>query len=97
MSQIPAALGKEELWKILVETAHAIPMYKNHKRYVEDVMMKERPEISPQELGIQINVTLGEALVLLDEVRGGKSAKSVPGDVTGSSKASDRSLLDFNG
>jgi len=97
MSQVPAALEKEELWKILVETAHAIPMYKNHKRYVEDVMIKERPEISPQELAIQINVTLGEALVLLDEVRGGKPAKSVLGGVPGSSKASDRSLLDFSG
>jgi hypothetical protein len=85
LSQVPGGLEKEELWKLLVDTAHALPMYKNHKRYVEDVMAKEKPEISPQELSVQLNIPLGEALVLLGEVRAGKSQKS-----------SDRSLSDFS-
>ncbi len=97
MSQNPAGLPKEELWKILVETAHALPMYKNHKRYVEDVMLKEKPEISPQELAIQLNIPAGEALVMLEEIRGSKPAKSPAGVITSSSKKPDHSLLDFSG
>lgn len=31
------SLPKEELWKVLVETVHALPMYKNHKRYVHRI------------------------------------------------------------
>jgi hypothetical protein len=85
LSQVPGGLEKEELWKLLVDTAHALPMYKNHKRYVEDVMAKEKPEISPQELAVQLNIPLGEALVLLGEVRAGKAQKS-----------SDRSLSEFS-
>lgn len=97
MSNVPTAFEKEELWKILVETAHALPMYKNHKRYVKDVMIKEKPEISPQELAIQINVTLGEALVLLEEVRGGNLSKRDTSATTESPKVSNSSLLDFGG
>jgi hypothetical protein len=97
MAQVPAGLQKEELWKTLVDTAHALPMYKNHKRYVEDVMLKEKPEISTQELAVQLNIPLGEALVLLEEVRGGKAPKSLAGAVASTSKGPDRTLSDFSG
>lgn len=95
LSQAPVGLKKEELWKVLVDTAQALPMYKNHKRYVEDVMLKEKPEIPPQELAVQLNIPLGEAMVLLEEVRGGKSVKGVAGVDANASKSSDRSLFDF--
>ncbi len=97
MSKAPVGLEKEQIWKILVDTAHTLPMYKSHKRYLEDVMIKEKPEISPQELAVQLNVPLGEALVLLEEVRGGKVAKSASGASTNISNVSDRTLMDFNG
>jgi hypothetical protein len=86
---------RDELWKILVDTVHVLPMYKNHKRYVVDSMIKEKPDISPQELAVQLNITLGEALVLLDEIRGPTEQRI---KVTGSSspKPPGRTLLDFN-
>jgi len=87
---------KEELWKVLVETVHALPMYKNHKRYVEGSMIKEKPEISPQELAVQINIPLGEALVMLDEIRGPKSEQGTGIQRGSSTKPSSRTLFDFN-
>jgi hypothetical protein len=88
-------LPKEELWKVLVETVHALPMYKNHKRYVEGSMIKEKPEISPQELAVQINIPLGEALVMLDEIRGPTSEQGTVLQRS-STKPSSRTLLDFD-
>ncbi len=94
MAQIFHGFEKEELWKLLVETAHALPMYKNHKRYVGDVLLNETPEISPQVLSVQLNIPLGEAMVLLEEIRDEKPAKGLAATAS-TSKGADRSLLDF--
>jgi hypothetical protein len=93
VSIIPNALGKEELWNALVQTAHALLMYKNHKRYVEEILLKERPDISPQELAVRLSIPLGEALVLLSELR--SEAGRPKGVKETSSKTDDRSLLDY--
>jgi hypothetical protein len=79
---------------MLVDTTHALPMYKNHKRYVQDIMMKETPKISPQELAVQLNLTLGEAFVLLYEIRG-NDIVDTPRTTVESTKTTNRSLLDF--
>jgi len=79
---------------MLVDTTHALPMYKNHKRYVQDIMMKETPKISPQELAVQLNLTLGEAFVILYEIRG-NDVVDPPRTTVGSTKTTNRSLLDF--
>ncbi len=97
MSQGRPALQKDELWQLLVETVHALPMYKHHKRYVQDVMLKDRPDISAKELAVQINIPLGEAIVLLDEVRGTNSPQAATDTASTGSKAADRTLMDFNG
>jgi hypothetical protein len=94
MSQAPSGLQKDELWKLLTETVHALPMYKHHKHFVEDVMLKEKPNISPQELSVQLNITPGEAVVLLDELRGERSGAATSGD---SSQRPGRTLLDYGG
>jgi len=86
-------LEREEIWRALVDTAHALLMYKNHKRYVEDVMLKEKPDISPNELAIQLNIPLGESLVILAETRSETgTGKGQAGEVK---KGDDRSLFDF--
>ena len=69
-------------------------MYKNHKRYVQDIMMKETPKISPQELAVQLNLTLGEAFVILYEIRG-NDVVDTPRTTVESTKTTNRSLLDF--
>jgi hypothetical protein len=72
-------------------------MYKNHKRYLQDVMLKERSDISAKELSVQLNIPLGEAIVLLDEIRGSQPKEAAPDNLSGRSKPADRSLLDFGG
>lgn len=97
MSQGRIALQKDELWKLLVDTVHALPMYTNHKRYVQEVMLKETPDISAKELAVQINIPLGEAIVLLHEVRGTSLPQATPDSASNSEKSVNRTLLDFNG
>jgi len=70
MSSVPSGLDREELWRALVETAHALLMYKNHKRYVEEILLKEMPDIAPNQLAIRLGIPAGEAIVLLSEIRG---------------------------
>jgi hypothetical protein len=92
----PLTLQKEELWNLLVDSVHTLPMYKNHKRFVENVMLKERPEISQKELAIQLNLTVGEATVILYELRGSPKREQAPtSPASPSQKTTDHSLLDF--
>ena len=89
-------LGRDELWNLLVETVHALPMYKSHKRYVEEIMLKETPQISPQELSVQLNIPQGEAIVLLNEIRVEPTSNSPLTSEKSSKPVADRSLLEFN-
>jgi len=89
-------LGRDDLWNLLVETVHSLPMYKSHKRYVEEIMIKETPQISPRELSVQLNIPHGEAIVLLDEIRVEQPKIDATTSEKSSKIAADRSLLDFN-
>lgn len=60
---------EDKLWPILVETVHAMVMYRHHKAYTRDVILVERPDITPQELAVRLRIPLGEALVILYELR----------------------------
>ncbi len=61
------------LWPILVETVHAIIMYPHHKAYTRDVVLHEKPDVTPRDLAAELNVPLGEALVILYELQMQKS------------------------
>jgi hypothetical protein len=67
---------KEKLWPILIETAHALVMYSNHKTYVRETILQEKPDITPTELSVRLNTTLGEALVILHELAEEKNLES---------------------
>lgn len=60
---------KDKLWLTLVETVHANVMYPTHKAYTRDVILREKPDISPSDLAERLNMPLGEALVILYELR----------------------------
>lgn len=60
---------KEKLWPILVETVHALVMYPPHKAYTREVILHEKPDIKPSELAAKLGVPLGEALVILYELK----------------------------
>lgn len=59
---------KETLWPILVETVHSLVMFPNHKAYTRDVIIVERPDITPADLAARLKISLGEAMVLLFEL-----------------------------
>lgn len=59
---------KEKLWPILVETVHASVMYPTHKAYTRDKILQEKPDITASELANRLNMSLGEALVILHEL-----------------------------
>ena len=59
---------KEKLWRILVETVHATVMYPTHKAYTRDTILLEKPDITPAVLAARLNMPLGEAMVILDEL-----------------------------
>jgi hypothetical protein len=59
---------KEKLWSVLVETVHALVMYQNHKAYTREVILQEKPEITPAELASRLHMPLGEALVIVHEL-----------------------------
>jgi hypothetical protein len=40
---------KEQLWQIIVDTAHASVMYPTHKSYTRDVLLKEKAALSAEE------------------------------------------------
>ncbi|MEM2104745.1 MAG: hypothetical protein QW717_07660 [Candidatus Bathyarchaeia archaeon] len=66
---------KEKLWPILVETVHAMVMYAHHKAYTREVIIHEKPDITPQELAARLGIPLGEALVIIYELKAGNSLK----------------------
>ena len=81
------------LWGILTEAVHALPMYKHHKRYVEKVLLPEKPRISAKEMGLVMGMPLGEAIIILEELR--PSSKE-PTETEAKAKAvTGKSLLDY--
>jgi hypothetical protein len=63
-----AELERNPLWLILVETVYALPMYPSHKAYVRDSLLLEQPEITVEELSQRLDIPLGEAMVILQEI-----------------------------
>ena len=57
------------LWEILTDTVHVLPMYKHHKRYAEKSVLPEKPRISAKEIALLMGIPLGEAIVILEELR----------------------------
>jgi len=57
------------LWTILVETVHKMIMYPHHKAYVQREILLEHPEVSFQELAVNLEISRGEALVILYELK----------------------------
>jgi len=57
------------LWPLLVETVHAMIMYPYHKAYTRDVVLHEQPDVTARDLAAKLGIPLGEALVILYELR----------------------------
>jgi hypothetical protein len=62
--------SKDKLWLMLVEVVHANVMYPTHKSYTRDVLLRSEPDISVDELAAKLNIPVGEAIVILQELAG---------------------------
>ena len=58
------------LWHILVETAQGLPMYTAHLNYTRDFILAEEKQITPEELSQRLDISLGEAIVIISEING---------------------------
>jgi len=63
------------LWEILVETVHNSVMYPHYKSYIQSVFLSEKPDTTPQDLTFHLNISLGEAMVILYELKKEKENK----------------------
>jgi len=72
----PEEHEKEKLWPILIETVHSLVMYPHHKAYTRENILQEKPEVIPEELSAKLNISLGEALVILYELASEKTQRS---------------------
>jgi hypothetical protein len=61
--------SKEQLWQLMVDTVHLSVMYPTHKAYTRDSILPKEPEIQAIELSERLGMSLGEALVILSELR----------------------------
>jgi len=60
---------EDPLWPVLIEVVHALTMYRFHKRYVSNVLLNENPDTTPNDLCTRLKIPLGEAVVILHEIR----------------------------
>ena len=62
--------SSDDLWSILVETVKAdVVLYPNLKGYVQAKVLPREPDISPKELALRLNISIGTAMVLLSELK----------------------------
>lgn len=62
-------LRDNPLWGVLVEVVRSLPLYPQHKAYVRDRILPRNPGITPEELSKRLGIPLGEAMVILSELR----------------------------
>jgi hypothetical protein len=60
--------SKQQLWQLLVGAVHLSVMYPTHKAYTRDAIMPTQADVSALELAERLGMSLGEALVILDEL-----------------------------
>jgi len=61
--------ASDRMWSILVETVHELVMFTRHKAYVRESILQEKPDSKPEDLAARLGIPLGEALVILFELK----------------------------
>lgn len=57
------------LWRALADVVKMLPGFQDHLAYVRDEILPRRPDISAEELSRDLGIPVGEALIILDELR----------------------------
>jgi hypothetical protein len=69
---VDSELEKSPLWGVLVEAVHYLPTYKSHKSYVKETILPQKPGVAAEELSDRLGIPLGEAMVILEELKAEK-------------------------
>jgi len=69
--------SKEKLWQLLVEVVHSSVMFPTRKAYTRDHILPQQPNITPIELAGRLRMPLGEAIVILAELRTEKTGPTL--------------------
>ena len=64
----------DKMWNTLVETVHELVRFPRHKAYARDSILQEKPDTKPEDLAVRLGIPLGEALVILFELKKEKGA-----------------------
>ena len=88
-------LKSSSLWGILVETVKTIPNFEAHKIEVRDEILPKRPDITAEELSRLMAIPLGEALVILDELR--RTPKEVEEEISKPAREPSHKLAALGG
>lgn len=62
-----AEIKRTYFWEILVETVKRNPLYPNIAGYAWDNVLNKDPSITPKQLASLLSISLGEAMVIIDE------------------------------
>ncbi len=62
-----AELKRTYFWEILVETVKRNPLYPNIAGYAWNNILNNNPSITPKQLASLLSISLGEAMVIIDE------------------------------
>jgi hypothetical protein len=73
-------LERNPLWLILVETAHALPLYASHKVYVRNTLLIEEKGLTVDEISQRLDISLGEAMVIFHELKNEEGTTSEDSD-----------------
>lgn len=65
----PTEFKTHPLWSILVETARRSPLYAGLSGYCKNKILPLQPNISVKELARKMSISIGEALVLLHDLK----------------------------
>jgi hypothetical protein len=57
------------LWPVLVETVHSNPRFANLTQYTRETVLPVEPDIGPRELASRLSISVGEALVILSDLK----------------------------
>ncbi len=71
---------KDKLWTMLVEQVHASVMYPTHKAYTRESILPQKPNVTPLELSERLNLRIGEAIVILEELAAERQSQLKPLD-----------------
>jgi hypothetical protein len=65
----PEEVKSNILWKVLKDTARRNPLYSNLTAFTKTQILPNNPTITAKELASKLSISLGEALVLLADLK----------------------------